>query len=417
MSHDLVQDERTRSSLKTVGFGLTLDRFDTFLRSRGHAELTVQVYEQAAIHFALWLARKRARVRIRDATPEHVKEFLTRHLSNCRCDLGTRTRHTIRAALKQLFAALGISQSPKGNRSSVVEREIEKFDAHIRDTCGLQENTRIYRRRYVRNFLLDVSDSRPSRVSRLTPSQVIRYVSQKSSRLKPGSAQVLCCSLRSYLRYRQFVGDRVDGLLASVPTVPRWSLGSVPDVLTEEQLRCLLGSFDHETPIGLRDHAMTRCLADLGLRAGEVAGLRLDDVYWRTNTLRIVGGKSRRDDTLPLPATLGRAISVYLRRGRPQTAERSIFIRHRAPVGLSVTPMIVRNAVLRAARRTGLGEIVTGTRILRQTAATLMVCRGASLKDVADVLRHRCFDTTAIYTKVDLPRLAIVAMPWPEESR
>ena len=134
---------------------------------------------------------------------------------------------------------------------------------------------------------------------------------------------------------------------------------------------------------------------------------------WRQGILRIVGTKSRRDDELPLTAAIGAAIAAYIRRGRPKTTSREVFLRLRAPVGQRMTRSTIGNLILRAAARAGMESTVTGPRMLRHTAATRMLQRGASIKEIADVLRHKCLDTTAIYTKVDLPRLTAVALPWP----
>jgi len=161
---------------------------------------------------------------------------------------------------------------------------------------------------------------------------------------------------------------------------------------------------------------MALCMSQLGLRSHEVAHLRLDDIDWRAGTIQI-GGKSRRTSVLPLPADVGRAIVAYLRRGRPTTSERFIFIRHFMPAGTAMTAHAIRAAIRKAFARTGYVLPCMGTHVLRHTAATRMVRAGATIKEVADVLRHRCIDTTALYTKVDLPRLAEVAFPWPEVQR
>jgi len=128
--------------------------------------------------------------------------------------------------------------------------------------------------------------------------------------------------------------------------------------------------------------------------------------------VRIAGTKSRRDDELPLTSAIGAAMAAYIRRGRPKTTAREVFLLLRAPVGQCVTSRTIADVIIRAAARAGL-ESITGTRILRHSAATRMLRHGASIKEIADVLRHKCLDTTAIYTKVDLPRLAAVALPWP----
>ncbi len=156
---------------------------------------------------------------------------------------------------------------------------------------------------------------------------------------------------------------------------------------------------------------MARCLSDMGLRCHEVAFMKIHDIDWRSGTLHLHHNKSRRQDQLPLPDVTGHAIVDYLRHGRPSTPSRSIFVFHRAPAGRGVAGTTVRGAIRRAFSHANLPW--TGTHILRHTAATRMVQGGATLKEVADVLRHHCFDTTQIYTKVNLPELRLVAMPWP----
>jgi len=159
---------------------------------------------------------------------------------------------------------------------------------------------------------------------------------------------------------------------------------------------------------------MVRCLAYLGLRAGEVAQLSIDDIDWRAGTLCIPRGKTRRASVLPLLAKIGQALVSYLRAGRPKTSERRIFVRHLIPKGAAINSGVVRNATRRAFERSGLNVPSRGTHVLRHTAGTLMIQWGATLKEIADVLRHRNINTTMIYAKVDIPTLASVSMPWPE---
>jgi integrase/recombinase XerD len=220
--------------------------------------------------------------------------------------------------------------------------------------------------------------------------------------------------LRSYLRFRAVsCGDKVEALLAAVPTVAKWRLDTVPKHLTTDEVAGLLGAIGQHNPIGRRDYAMARCLLDMGLRVSEVAAIQLDDLNWREGTLTITHGKSRRSDVLPLPVTTGRAIVQYVRGARPPSKSRALFVRHRAPFNTPITVELVRGAIRRAFGRCGLGARYTGTHVLRHTAAVRMRYAGASLKEIADVLRHRSLDTTMIYSKVDLPRLAAVAAPWP----
>jgi site-specific recombinase XerD len=201
-----------------------------------------------------------------------------------------------------------------------------------------------------------------------------------------------------------------------VPAPASYRLASLPAVLSDEDIKRLLSVFDRKTAAGLRDYAITRCLTDLGLRAKEIAGLNLNDLDWRNGKLRIVGSKTRHDDELPLTETVGAALAEYIRRARSEVPTRRVFLRVRPPVGKCITSRTVCGVVIRAAARAGLAA-VHGPRILRHTVASRMIRHGARVKDIADVLRHRSLDTTAIYMKVDLPRLATVALPWPQREQ
>jgi integrase/recombinase XerD len=190
-------------------------------------------------------------------------------------------------------------------------------------------------------------------------------------------------------------------------------LASLPTHLTTDETAQFFNAFDRHTATGRRGYAMARCMVDLGLRVGEVTALQLDDVNWREGTVRIRAGKSRRVDVLPLPVLTGRALAAYLRHDRPPTDSRALFVRDRAPLDAPITTEIVRHAMETAFGRCGLGARFTGTHVLRRTAAIRMRLAGASLKQIADLLRHRQLDTTTIYTKIDRPQLATVTAPWP----
>jgi len=156
---------------------------------------------------------------------------------------------------------------------------------------------------------------------------------------------------------------------------------------------------------------MARCLTDLGLRANEVIHLQLDDLDWREGTLRLAKNKSRRMDILPLPVLTGQAIAEYIKFARPKTQTRILFVRLRAPREEPIATGCVHRTVQQALDRCGLNR--SGTHLLRHSVASRLLQAGTSLKEIADILRHRSINTTAIYTKVDLHGLSAVAMPWP----
>jgi site-specific recombinase XerD len=294
-----------------------------------------------------------------------------------------------------------------------VDTLLAAFDTHLESARGATQQTRREYGRYVRQFLEDRSREEKVDVAELSARELIDFVAERAKHRKPSTAKLVATALRSFLRFLQMRGLGDARLVSAVPTIPNWKLARLPKILTSAQLRALLCACDRATPTGRRDYAMTLCLAQMGLRAGEVAQLMLDDIDWRAGTLRIAIGKSRRDSVLPLPVPIARAIVAYLRRGRPATLERRVFVRHRVAVGKRLTSSSVRAAIRRAFERSHAHVSSRGTHALRHTAATRMLRAGASLKDLADVLRHRSLDTTAIYAKVDLRRLAAVALPWP----
>jgi site-specific recombinase XerD len=227
-----------------------------------------------------------------------------------------------------------------------------------------------------------------------------------------GSAKLIVCALRSLLRWLHLSGQVPTPLAAAVPSVAGWRLSGLPKGLEAGQVCRLLAAPDRRTATGRRDYAVLLLLARLGLRAGEVAHLGLDDIDWRRGELTILG-KGNRGERLPLPPDVGAAIASYLRHGRPGSAEgRSVFVRvhapHRALSGGGVT-MIVFDV----AQRAGLGKIHAHR--LRHTAATAMLRAGSPLAEVGQVLRHRSPVSTAIYAKVDRDALAVLARPWPVE--
>ena len=224
----------------------------------------------------------------------------------------------------------------------------------------------------------------------------------------------MASAVRSYLRFRAVrYADPVEALLASVPTAARWRLAPLPEYLGQAELTELMSAFGQGGPQRLRDYAIVRCLVDLGLRSCEVAALHLEDIDWKNGTVTVSVGKSQRTDVLPLPVVTGQAIADYLRKGRPKTESRAVFIRHRAPLDIPVNASVIRSVVRQAAARSGLSGRLHGPHRLRHSAATRMLQGGATLKEIADVLRHRSLDTTSIYAKVDWTRLSAIAQPWP----
>jgi integrase/recombinase XerD len=197
-----------------------------------------------------------------------------------------------------------------------------------------------------------------------------------------------------------------------VVTVANWSMTSIPRAISTDAVRRLLASINRRTAMGRRDYAILLLLARLGLRAGEVVRLELDDIDWNVGSLKVQGKGGQHSD-LPLPADVGAAIASYLQRGRPRSNNRRVFLRARAPVRGFLSQTAIGSLVRHTLSRAGVKAPTTGAHQFRYALATELLRHGASLAEIGEVLRHRSPQTTAIYTKVDLEALRALALPWP----
>lgn len=375
------------------------------LIERRYAPNTARAYLCCVAHFARWSRRRQLDLGDLD---HEADRFVEEHLPHCNCpDRVQRSSHQIRAALQHLMKPVlaGAGVESVNHRVDPVEDALRRFDEHMLQARGLAESTRLRRLTIVRSLACNTASLLP------TTDELRRFLAQEFSRVSPVSASAVTTALRGYLHFRTFEGDRVEHLLPIISSPARWHLAPLPQTLSRAEVDQLLNAFPPELPSRLRSYAIVRCLVDLGLRGREVISLNLEDIDWVAGILRIVKCKSRRVDVMPLPQTTGSAIAAHLRSERPLTANRRVFVRHVAPLDEPVGPDVVRRAVREAYRRCGLPY--TRVHILRHTMASRMLNSGGSLKEVADVLRHRELSTTLIYAKVDIGRLSAVAMPWP----
>lgn len=385
--------------------------FLAYLRDRRYARQTRHSYICAVAHFARWLSLEKTRLPHLDE--QVVMRFLSVHLPHCNCPYPVlRSRHEIHAALHHLLAVLRatcvIPQKQEADRLSLELARFENYMLHVR---GLAANTRRQRVLIARRFLLAQQRGNRFEGGRISVNGVRAFVLPRDGRYGPGTVGVVGGALRCYLRFRALEGDNVEHLLEAVPSAAHWRLAGVPELLSGEEVHALLNSFRDLRHSPRRAYAMVRCLTDLGLRASEVVQLRLDDIDWKGGTIQLPMGKLRRGSVLPLPEMAGQAIMDYLRTERPRTTNRTVFVRHVAPYDVPIGPGVVRRAVREAYRRCG--STHTRVHILRHSMASMLLRRGAPLKEIADLLRHRSLDTSMIYTKVDLRRLEAVALPWP----
>lgn len=388
-----------------------LDVYIEGLEARRYKPRTIIAYLRCLAHFSHWMQGRRLRI----ASIDHalIEHFIAHHLPSCTCPPPCRSVVSeTRAALHHLLKLLPHDISREGVIATPIDIELKRFGDHLRDTCGLSPQTIFYRMRHVRAFLAGRFGSDQPKISELGAKDIDDFLERLADRWKPASCKVVCTNLRSYFRYRAMLGDDTRVLCAILPPIANWPRRHPPHVLSDGQLDQFLQAFD-DTPVGLRDYAIARTLLDMGLRGDEAAHLTLDAIDWRNGVVTLHRTKSQREQSLPLPAQAGKALIRYLQEGRPQTTNRAMFVRHRAPFGVPLSVAAIRNAMNRAFVRCGLADQFCNTHILRRTAATRLQKAGVSVKAIADVLRHRDLNTARVYARVDLEHLRAVAQPWP----
>jgi integrase len=202
------------------------------------------------------------------------------------------------------------------------------------------------------------------------------------------------------------------GIEGAIPPVRTWRHSSIPRHISPAEVERVIGACDPATPLGLRERAVVVLLAYLGLRAGELIRLKLDDVDWTEGCLIIRAGKNCRERGLPLSQEVGEALVAYLRQSRPTTPHRELFLRWRPPHRPLRSSVTITTLVSKVLKRAGVKVYRPGAHILRHTLATAMARQGVTFKEIADVLGHCSLVSTGIYAKLDLGSLSKVAMPW-----
>lgn len=323
-----------------------------------------------------------------------------------------QVRHTLAQLLQELRRLRIIPGQQPVQSGSTSERLLQDYGRFLAQERGLSQVTLDNYLPVARRFLARAFGTRPAELSKLGGRDVNRFILREKSTFSPKRVQLTTSALRSFFGFLYLRGQLATPLAAAVPTVATWRLSELPQFLEPEQVKQLLQSCDRSSPCGRRDYAALLLLARLGLRAGEVVHLCLEHINWSTGEV-LIRGKSDREDRLPLPQDVGRALTAYLQKDRPSCSCRRVFIRMKAPhVGFS-TSVAVCDIVRRALLRAHLAPERKGAHLLRHSLATQMLRGGASLTEIGQILRHQLPQTTEIYAKVDLAALRALAQPWP----
>lgn len=411
MLEQFYKDLRTPQRMREGALGAYIEAFAQQLNDEGYARSSLRYALQVIAGLGRWLTRRR--IEANQLSAHNLDRYLAYR---------SRQRHyragdgVIVRRLLNLLREQGIVASAPVAKSTPAQRLAEEFRGYLQQERRLATATVVLYLGFVRRFLEQQFADRQVRLNQLRAAHVVGYVQQEAARLDhPKRAKLMTTALRAFFQYARYRGlIRID-LRSSVPTVANWSMASLPRSLSFEEVERLLAHCDRHTGLGRRNWAILLLLARLGLRAGEVVALTLEDVDWEAAELRI-RTTGTNADRLPLPQDVGAALAEYLRCARPACPSRRVFVRSRAPHRGFASSVAISCIVRRALEHAGLNPPHKGAHLLRHSVATRMLRQGASLAQIGELLRHRSQQTTMIYAKVDLDLLRPLALPWPGEA-
>lgn len=381
------------------------EAFAAYMRERGYGRWTIKEYRRRVAAVAYRLAEERRGLSY--LRRDRVPGLLQRYLRN-----GSVDRRMYRSALHCWLKFCGRFAGPRPAYQPWLDDYFDFLTVHRGLAASTQEN---YGRRLRGYLAWQFRASRPD-WSKVQVEDIWRYADHCAHTGKPITAQGKLCTLRRFLDFVHLRGACSPQLVRAVPKVANYRTSPVRTVLSDAQRRHLLRSFDRRRPAGQRDYALALLMVDLGLRVGEVVRLRLADVDWRGCCLRVPALKYGHGRTVPLPKHIAGALHRYLHRARPPSDDDRLFLRDCVFVGRPLSVGAARFNLMLAYRRCGFPHSWTGTHLLRRTFATRLYVKGATMRQIADLLGHREVATTGIYTQVAVQAMRALVQPWPLTS-
>ena len=398
-------------AIRMSPFGTLLEDFAAYLFESGYAEISARRHIRSAEHMAHWANRSGM---LSNELDDSVLVCFEVHLKRCRCDRYTCAHHRDILTGARLF----LRHTQGWDAPAIKEPEpVSPQPALLQLFCEWMRKQRGTSERTLYNYSLPIREfvRRHGEDPGSLDARCLRNFILDQSRGKGWAATKHCTTaLRMFMRFLIAEGRCRAGLLGAIPVLAHWRLTSLPRYLPAEDVERIIGSCDVFSPVGKRDRAILLLLARLGLRAGDIVQMRLQDVDWKAAWIH-VSGKSRHQTRLPLTQEVGQAIAIYLQEGRPAGDTDALFLRSRAPFRALASHAAVSVLVARAMHRAGITRPSRGAaHLLRHSIATSMLQHGASLQEISALLRHSSIETTQIYAKVDITALQQIAQPWPE---
>lgn len=381
--------------------------YDKELVHYGYDGKVARLHLHSIAHFLVWLSLAGAELETAD---ENTVVAFGQHRSACRCPGTSRNRGRSVGSCVRVFVhrmrERGVIRTVACSPAPPCAL-VDGFCRWLKADRGVVETTVCSYRQYVSDLVGHLGDE-PSAYS---AHGLREFVAQRYGHYGRNSIRMVLAAVRMFLRHLATEGQCRPGLEHALVSPANWSQQALPRGLSSKQVQQVLSACP-TTVTGVRDRAILLLLIRLGLRAGDVAGLRSSDLCFDTATIR-VSGKGRREIRLPLPQDVGDAVLDYLR-VRPHVQSERVFVSVMAPFRPFRSGGAVGHVARTAMKRAGVGRPSSGAHVFRHTAACQMLRQGVDLESIAGVLRHRSIETTGIYAKVDRRLLEQVARPWPE---
>jgi site-specific recombinase XerD len=403
----LLTNFRTVQGLDSGPLRRHIEPYIAYVHDQGYKLKTIRYHLRLIASFNQWLVRTDRG--LRDVNETIIGAFLRRFLGQRTWQAGER------AALLRLLCILRETRAApqaKAVQLTPAQTLVAQYRRYLTEERGCSDWTVENYSRHIDRFLVQQFGVRPVRFERIRAQELIAFVQLEASRHGRGHILQVVTGLRSFLRFLRYRGDITTDLAAAVPSVANWQKTDLPKHIPADAVQTVLDGCDLTTTFGRRDYAILLLLARLGLRAGEVVTLELEDIDWDNGQIIVRSKKGNGWARLPLPSDVGKGISRYLQMDRPRCSCRNVFVRMVAPHRRLSTSSIISGLTQRALERAGVEAVRKGAHLFRHSLATAMLRQGASLDEIGQVLRHKDADTTAIYAKVDLDALRRLAVSW-----
>jgi site-specific recombinase XerD len=384
------------------------ESFVRWLEGKGYRPHTIRCHQYYLRQFLEWA--KGERVPPTEMNPAAVDRFcLTLKEQGTLRTTGDRLAPSVFAARRfvEYLSAVGVF-AERAPAAAPPPKVLADFEGWMREHRGVRESTLVVYHR----VLLELIGAVGEEPEKYRAGELRDFVLRRSAGWGRSRAKMDVTAARMFLRFLAATGKCTADLVDSLPTIAHWHLSALPRHLEPSDLERVVEASKPTSEQGARDRAVVLLLARLGLRSGDVAGLRMRDIDWPRGRLQ-VAGKGRRQAWMPLSQEVGDALLQYLESFRPRVNDDHVFITVQAP-RRAISSQNCKHIADRAVRRAGVTAPVRGAHILRHSAATSMLAQGLPLEAIGAVLRHRSTRTTEHYAKVDRKLLEAVALPWPE---